>query len=266
VKTVQLSALWALGLLIVLSASPSVAGSTQYNQQLFHEPDKIIRFAKKVEKTLAEHGARVALVARVGRPRDKLPQAVLYTHVGIAIYSHITTEDGRKIPGYAFYNLYQRPDKPDRSELVQDFAVDFFSGAQLLEAGVILLNPELQKRVLDLVREQGLEKLHVEEYSAIANPFTSQYQNCTEHTLDVIIAALYQTTDVPTIKDRIRSYFVAQPLEISPFTLFAGSVFTSEIAASDHSGPPATATFSTIADFLLKYQLADTVLAVTLDT
>ena len=64
---------------------------------------------------MRRRGPGVALLARVGRPRAKLPAGMNYTHVSFAVYSQIKTADGRQVPGYAMYNLYQRNDKQDAS-------------------------------------------------------------------------------------------------------------------------------------------------------
>ncbi|MFH2057373.1 MAG: DUF2145 domain-containing protein, partial [Pseudomonadota bacterium] len=53
-----------------------MAGSSQAGGELFFKPEQIIHFAKKVEKSLAENGARVAILARVGRPRKNLPEGI----------------------------------------------------------------------------------------------------------------------------------------------------------------------------------------------
>ncbi|MCG8552310.1 MAG: hypothetical protein MI799_18055, partial [Desulfobacterales bacterium] len=56
------------------------AGSSQASGEIHFKPEKIIKFAKKVEKTLAQKGARAAIIARVGRPRNKLPEGIRFTH------------------------------------------------------------------------------------------------------------------------------------------------------------------------------------------
>ncbi len=109
-------------------------------------------------------GARVAILARVGRPPAEMPEGMHFTHVSFAVYSQITTFNGRIVPGYAIYNEYQSNEKPDTSSLVQDFPVDFFAGVATLEAGVIIPSPELQKRLLQ----------------TIASPTT---KNCTTRTI-----------------------------------------------------------------------------------
>jgi hypothetical protein len=63
-------------------------------------------FAKQIEEALAAKGVRLAMVFRTGRPRDKLPKGISYTHGAFWAYVPITTAAGETIYGYAVYNLY----------------------------------------------------------------------------------------------------------------------------------------------------------------
>ncbi len=238
--------------LLVFAPVPSLAGS-QSGGEVYFPVEQIIKFSKQVEKKLAEKGARVALVARVGRPASEMPEGMHFTHVSFAVYSEITTADGRKLPGYAIYNEYQSNEKPDSSSLVQDFPVDFFAGVTSLEAGVVIPSAELQKRLLETIASPSYRELHDPHYSAIANPYTLGRQNCTEHTLDVINAAIYQTNDIRKIKAVEKAYFVAQKVNVSAIKLILGALFSAEITLSDHPGAAVTATFETIAAYLQKY-------------
>lgn len=244
---------------------PVDAGGSLAGGEIHFKPEEIISFAKKVEKTMAAKGARIAIVARVGRPREKLPEGMAFTHTAFAVYSQITTADGRKIPGYAMYNLYQKDKQPDVSDLIQDYPVDFFSGVQVLEAGIIIPSPELQKRLLEVVASPVYTELHNPRYSVIANPYTLDLQNCTEHTLDIITAAIYQTNDIKQIKANEKAYFVAQTVHVNPLKLALGSLFAADVTTSDHPGEPETATFESIGRFLTKYDSASEVLTVTPD-
>lgn len=250
-------------LLIFGFCLPGAEGSSQNEGGTHFKPEEIAGFSKKVERALAEKGAVVAIVARVGRPRDKLPKGMSYTHTGFAVYSQITATDGRQIPGYAMHNLYQRTGKPDMSDLVQDYPLEFFASVELLEAGAIIPSPELQKRLLEVIASPAYKKLHNPKYSVIANPFTVDRQNCTEHTLDVIMAAIYQTDDLKVIKVNEKHYFEAQPLNVNPVKLAIGSMSSTELALSDHPGRPVTATFETIGRFLKKYDAATEILSIT---
>lgn len=246
-------------LLIMLGCGASAhatgfsSSSGQADEALHYSPEQIIKFAKKVEKTLASKGAYVAILARMGRPRSELPEGMHFTHVAFAVYSEITTSDGRKVPGYAIYNLYQKDGAPDVSALVQDFPVDFFAGVAELEAGIIIPSAELQKRLLDVIGSPAYSTLHEPHYSVIANPYTLGKQNCTEFVLDVTNAAIYQTDDIKKIKANEKAYFVAQKVNVNPFKLMLGSMFSKEVSTSDQNGQPVTATFETISKYLEKY-------------
>ena len=257
--------LLAAVLFLTFPAAPVRAGSSQAGGKIHFKPEEIIRFAKKVEKTLAQKGARVAIIARVGRPRNKLPEGISFTHTALAVYSQITTADGRKVPGYAIYNLYQRADKPEVSDLVTDFPADFFAGVEVLEAGLIIPSPELQKRILEVIVSPTYRELHNSHYSVIANPFTLDFQNCTEHTLDVVTAAIYQTNDIKVIKANEKAYYEPQPVKVNPVKLLLGSMFAADVTTSDHPGSPVTSTFTTIGKFLTKYNAASEIMTVTPD-
>ncbi|MBT3065971.1 DUF2145 domain-containing protein [Rhodoferax sp. U11-2br] len=258
---------WALWLTAVCAspiwAAGFSAGSSQAGEELHFKPEQVISFAKKVERTLAAKGARVAIVARMGRPVSELPEGMHFTHVAFAVYSEITTSDGRKVPGYAMYNLYQQDAHPDVSDLVQDFPVDFFAGVAHLEAGIIVPSAELQARLLEVIASPTYKALHEPHYSLIANPFTLGRQNCTEFVLDVTNAAIYQTSDIKVIKANEKAFFTAQPVNVNPFKLMLGSMFSKEVSTSDHpAGTPLTATFEKVAAYLSKYDPSTVVLTV----
>lgn len=251
------------GLVVMLIGSPAYAtsfsGSSAQAVQHF-QAEEIMGFAKKVERSLAAEGARVAILARMGRPLSEMPEGMRFTHVAFAVYSTITLANGNNVPGYAIYNLYQKDDRPDVSLLAQDFPVDFFAGVARLEAGIVIPSPELQQRLLEVIGSPVYASLHEPHYSLIANPYTLGRQNCTEFVLDVINAAIYQTSDINIIKANTNAYFKAQTVNVNPFKLMLGSMFSAEVSTSDHQGKPVTATFEKIAEYLQTYDHGSKVL------
>jgi hypothetical protein len=245
--------LWSLLIPFSICAQGFSSSSTAASESAHFKPEQIVSFSKKVEQVLGSTGARVAIIARMGRPASELPEGMHFTHVAFAVYSEITTVDGEKFPGYAIYNLYQQDAHPNVSDLVQDFPVDFFAGVAALEAGLIVPSPLLQARLLSVITSPTYKQLHQPNYSVIANPYTLGRQNCTEFVLVVINSAIYQTNDIQVIKANAKAYFVAQPVNVSPFKLLLGSMFSAEVATSDHLGPPVTAKFERIGDYLQKY-------------
>jgi hypothetical protein len=238
------------------------SASSSANEPIKFKPEQIMQFSKKVEKILADKGAYVAIVARMGRPPSELPEGMHFTHASFAVYSNITTSDGRTVNGYVMHNLYQHDKHPDTSGLVQDYPVEFFAGAAKLEAGIIIPSPELQKRLLAIISSPTYNKLHNPRYSAIANPYASKFQNCTGFVLDVVNAAIYETDDIKKIKAQEKAYFTAQPVNVAPLKLLLGSMFSSEISTADQHGKPVTATFEIIGEYLTKYDKGSAVIEV----
>jgi len=264
-KNIKLLIVLSILIFLTTPGAIVIAGSSQATGEIYFQPEQVIQFAKKVEKTLASKGARIAILARLGRPQDTLPEGINFTHAGFAVYSKIKTQTGDTIPGYSIYNLYQRTEEPEKSDLIQDFPVDFFAGVQVLKAGVIIPTPELQKRLLKVLASQTYRELHNPNYSVLANPFTLELQNCTEYVLDVITAAIYQTSDLNIIKANEKAYFEPHPITINPFKLLIGSILAADVTTSDHPDAPVIATFTTIERFLTKYNAASEVLIVSSD-
>lgn len=211
------------------------------------------KFSKLVERELAERGVYLAIVGRVGRPEDQLPKGVKFTHVGIAVYSTMSGEDGKNYPGYAFYNLYQSSKTPSRSQLVIDAPSQFFATTSTVKAGVIIPTAELQRRLLKILTTKHYAALHRQPYSVISNPYTLDFQNCTEFVADLITAAIYDTENPLQIKANQRAYFKPVKLRLSKAKLTVASLFSSGVSLSDHDGPVQIATFQAIANFLERH-------------
>ncbi len=242
--------------IVFLVCAPQVFAGSRADKSPNIEPKRIIKFAKNVEKFAAEKGARAFIISRVGRPEKDLPRGIHYTHTAIAVYSSVELDDGSVVYGYAVHNLYQDNKRPNRSQLVTDYPVDFFWGAERLKAGIVVPNPELQMRLVELISKGGNQSLHNARYSVLSNPFNTTYQNCTEHTLDVINAAIYQTTDTQRLKNNTIAYFDPQPVHVSKFKLALGSLFSNDITTKDHSGKVRTTTFMSIMRYLEKFEMA----------
>ena len=243
-------------LLFSVTNSSVYAGSTQTSETKL-DPDNIISFAKGVEKYAAAKGSRAFIIARVGRPAKDLPKGIEFTHTAVAIYSSITLADGKIVNGYAIHNLYQNADQVDKSSLVIDYPVDFFWGVNELKAGIIIPTVELQQRLIDTIASGKNQTLHNSNYSVIANPFTSHYQNCTEHTLDLVNAAIYQTTNKDKLKLNAKAHFNPQQVHTNPFKLMLGNMMMDDVSTKDHEGTVYTATFTTIARYLQQNNLVN---------
>lgn len=248
-----------LFVLLSLVHSPAFAGSQQIaSERKFSFEDAAV-FAKRVENFAAKQRARVFILARLGSAKENLPEGIDFTHVGLAVYSTIQTNQGETLRGYAIHNLYQDPKDLSLSNLVLDYPVDFFLGAVELKAGIIIPSQNMQQKILTGLEAGLSEKLHNPHYSIIANPYTKQYQNCTEHILDLLFAAVYSTDSIVQIKVNQKAYFQSHTLDVSPFKRFLAPIFSSDIQMSDQGNQIKVATFTSISTFMRNYGLADTV-------
>lgn len=224
---------------------------------------EVATFSNAVQQDLAARGAKVAIVARTGRDPATLPAGVRYTHVSYWVYSRITHADGSTGVGYRVYNLYQTDGDLTRSALVQDSPADFFAGAQRLDAGIIIPDPRLQAKILGVINSSTYANLHNPRYSVLANPDTTQFQNCTEHTLDVLFASIYGTSDRAQIKANIAAYFQPQDIQIDGLKRLFAPVASQALTTADHGATIGTATFGSIARFMQANQLASEVYRMT---
>jgi hypothetical protein len=179
------------------------------------------------------------------------------------VYSRITYADGSTGQGYRVYNLYQQADNAVRSDLIQDSPADFFAGAHVLDAGVIIPDARLQTKLLDVISSPTYAALHNPQYSALANPNTNQFQNCTEHTLNVLMAALYDTDNLDQIKANTAAHFIPQTIHVNGLQRAFAPVASQALTTSDHGPNVATATFGSIARFMEDNALEDEVYRIT---
>lgn len=216
-------------------------------------------FGKALERDLGARGARVALVFRSGRPRKSMPKGMGYTHGALWIYRDITTTDGKRLQGYAVYNLYSGDGKAlagNRSHLVQDWPTDFMIGSAEDDVAVILPTPEMQRRLLTLVDSPAYERLHIASYSLIDNPFDGRHQNCTTFLLDLVGAAAWDTTDPAQIEANLRAWFKPTVVHADILQRTFGPMIDPRISTDDQHGPLVTAGFESIAAFMRQNRLS----------
>jgi hypothetical protein len=243
-------------------ALPAHAAMSSATDGTIRNPARVIPFAKKVETLLAERGAVVAIVARVGRDPKEMPNGITYTHVGIWVYSEITKPDGRKVPGYVAHNLYQNEKDNNRSELVDDLPVQFFGNVAELKSGIIIPKPELQVALLKQLASPGYKDLFVPNYSVVANPYSWRYQNCTNFVMANILAAIYGTSDKTEVTAHLRASYEPKAVPISGVVRALGPIFVDGFHTDDQDGAVKTSTFESIAAFLQRYNLAEDVIEV----
>ncbi|WP_394694245.1 DUF2145 domain-containing protein [Hyphobacterium sp.] len=256
---------WLFLIIAVLGLStPVLAGSNAAPSGRF-TPQEAADFSKQIERDLAAQQARLAIVFRAGESRDELPDGVRYTHGAFWIYQPIETAGGTTEYGYAVYNLYHGEEDRLTSSLVQDWPIDFTLPDGNGQVGIIIPSPEMQRRLIALVASTDYAALHNPDYSLVSNPHDRRFQNCTEFMLDVIAAAAWQTTDIDRIKTNLRAHFRPAQIRLGLLTRIFGPMVDERFRTADHDGRIRTATWRTMADFMLENGLAANVYELSAD-
>lgn len=246
----------------------SGSGGPVFSQ--YFEAEEAATFSKDIEKMLAAKGARVAIVFRTGRTRDKLPDGIEYTHGGFWVYQPIQREDGSVMRGYVGWNLFHGDGEEmpkTQSYLANDFPFEFVGASAVEDLGVIVPTPAMQKRILTMMADGRYEAVHDPDYSLIASPFDDRYQNCNEFLLDVIAAAAWQTTDYDQLKVNLSAHFEASQVKTGPLARIFGPMVDERLKLRDHRGQPIrTVTYASLAKFMLDNGYADETFKVTPST
>lgn len=250
-----LAAILGLCLVLPAGATSATAGSSEAGRPQLPAAE-VATFSNRVQQDLAARGAKVAIVARMGRNPASLPRGVRYTHVSFWVFSTITDAQGRKGTGYRVYNLYQDGKNASRSHLVQDSPAEFFAGAYRFDAGIIIPGAALQAKLLRVITSPTYAGLHNPRYSVLSNPNTTAFQNCTEHTLDVLMAAALGTSDITRIKAQTAQHFAPQVIAVGGAKRAVAVMASSAMTTTDHGATIATATFGSIVRFMQANKMA----------
>jgi len=250
----RLMKFYAVLMIAFLPSLTTAAGSSAAGETNF-PADEVATFSNRVQQDLASRSVSVAIVARVGRDPAQIPDGIRYTHLGFFVYSTITLPDGSTGQGYRVYNLYQRGGEPTVSDLVQDSPAEFFAGAKRLDAGIIIPDPKLQRKLLGVINSPTYAALHNPRYAVLANPRSNQFQNSNEHVLNVLMAAIYNTGSLAQIKANITAYFDPQVVAITGLKRAFAPLASAALTTQDHGPVIATTTFGAVSRFMDSYDL-----------
>ncbi len=182
-RVLLFAALFAIGALTTPAASVAGTGAkcvpeTGVDLEKF---TKAQAAALGVYEYLNESDANVALLGRVGT--DQSNRGILYTHVGLIFRNHPKG-------AWLITHLLRDCDKA-RSNLFDEGLFDFFNGSPFsYQALVVIPTQEVQDRLETLNRGPVTRQLHQPDYSTLANPFRTRFQNSNQWVLEMLAAAL----------------------------------------------------------------------------
>ena len=187
---------------------------------------RAMTLADHVSRQLDATGAQVVVLARMGQDLSKYGQR--YSHMGLAYREGNTWRVAHKLNqcGSAEAAVY-------RQGLGEFFLDDLFE----YQAGVAVLTPEIQARLLPALRDnRQLAQLNTRAYSMVAYPWAQTYQQSNQWALET----LAMTQDpAATNRERAQAWLRLQgyqptTLHLSAFTRLGARMTAANVAFDDH--------------------------------
>jgi hypothetical protein len=206
---------WAAALLLATLAAHCQAGNLgvcEPPKELSPgQKDRLFRFGNVVKAELEKSGQRVALIARSGL--DLARFGVRYSHAGFTLKGSAETP-------WAVRQLYYACEER-LPRLFDQGMLAFVLGMNEASVGyvsVVLLPAaeaaQVERRALD--NRHALQLLGG-RYSANAYPFSTQYQNCNQWTLELLATARGDIDDSPDLRERAQAWLKEQGFRPSVF-------------------------------------------------
>lgn len=217
---------------------------------------------------LAEHtaakldatGARVVVLARAGQDLSKY--GLRYSHLGLAY------KDGEA--WYVVHKLNQCG--TDHASVYRQGLGQFFLDTPFdYVAGVVVLAPEVQDRLLPLLKDGvAVTRLHTPAYSMLAYPWATQYQQSNQWAIETLALAME-----PTIRNRDKAQawlkfkgYEPSQLSIPALTRLGARMTRANVSFDDHpnhlrySGKIQTVTVDSVFAWLQAAELGSAPVAV----
>lgn len=248
---------------LALALLPAHAGRSC--EQRTPEADTVVRamdLAERTARALDATGADVVVLARAGQ--DLRKYRLRWSHLGLA-YRDADTGAWRIV-----HKLNQCGS--DRADLYRQGLAEFFLDDLFdYRAGFAVLRPEVQRRLLPLLRDNGrAAALHTPNYSMLAYPWALQYQQSNQWAIETLAAAQMPP---PASRERAQAWlrlaaYEPTVLDIPAFTRLGARMTAANIAFDDHPGEKRyagrieTVTVDSVFAWLDRAQLSEQVITV----
>lgn len=197
--------------------------------------EKAMNLAVQTARALDASGARVVVVARVGQDLSKY--GLRYSHLGLA-YLDEPAVAGSTTPGiWRVAHKLNQCGSAQASVYRQGLAEFFLDDLHAYEAGVVMLTPNVQTRLLDVLRNNSrLLQMHNPAYNMLAYPWSQRYQQSNQWALETLAMAM----DASVLnREQAQAWLLLQgfaptALKIGALTRLGARVGTANIAFDDH--------------------------------
>lgn len=213
--------------------------------------ERAMNLALATARALDASGAEVVVLARAGQDLGKY--GLRYSHLGFAYREGPPAREGAPGVWRVAHKLNQCGSAQSsvyRQGLGEFFLDDLFD----YQAGIVVLTPALQSRLLPLLRDnQRLAQLHNPAYNMLAYPWALRYQQSNQWAIETLAMA-----QEPNVSDRERAQAWLKLQNYEPTTLRLGAV--------TRLGARATAANIAFDDHPNEKRFADRIETVTVDS
>ena len=129
-------------------------------------------------------------------------------------------------------------------------ANEYFQLKRHGEIAVIIPSPEMQRRIIAVIDSPTYQAVHNPHYSLVANPWKRTYQNCNNFMLNVIAAAIWQTSNPDQITADLKAHYKPTLVKANGVLRLFGPIADQRLRTDDQQGPIRTATYESIAEFM----------------
>jgi hypothetical protein len=180
-----------------------------------------------VRSYLKQENPKVAILARVGSDISKY--GMYYTHAGYVLKSPKTGE-------WSVIHLLNKCGTAT-SHIYEQGLTNFFLDDLLnMDVRVIVPTPVVQNKLAAVLSTDRVVSFHNKNYSMIAYPFSTEYQNSNQWILELLGSALSSDAkDRSTAQDYLQaSGYVPTLIPINAVSKLGAGIFKSNVSFDDH--------------------------------
>jgi hypothetical protein len=225
---------------VLLAAACVWAGPAQAGRSCETEPPRTVNVERGMNLALATarqldaSGAQVVVLARVGQDLGRY--GLVYSHLGFAYRDVAATKEG--VPGvWRVAHKLNQCGSASAAVYRQGLGEFFLDDPFDYQAGIVVLAPELQARLLPLLRDNTrLVQLHTPAYNMLAYPWSTRYQQSNQWAIETL--ALAQEPAVQS-RERAQAWLKLQgyepsTLKLGAMTRLGARATAANIAFDDH--------------------------------
>jgi hypothetical protein len=217
--------------------------------------------AMQVQAYLNETKPTVALLARVGS--DVSEYNMHYTHLGFVLKDPSNTNPNN--PKWGVIQLLNASGT-NTSRIYEEGLINFLlDNLFKLDVKIIIPTPDIQKKLATVLTSNKVISFHNKNYSMIAYPFSTKYQQSNQWVLELLASALFGATDRTTAQEYLKTTaYTPTLIPISGFSKLGAYLFKKNVRFDDHPDHEAVArkysvvTVDSVINYLKKQNLVST--------